>query len=88
MVHFPSVWVSKPRLISRDEYTVCKSIADSCCALAFCTFVETANFKSYKQMQDENPSSPSRNLAGSIAVTSNSGPPWVSNQNKRVPLSY
>lgn len=46
MVNFPSVWVSKPRPISRDEYTVCKSIADSCCALAFFTFVETVNFKS------------------------------------------
>lgn len=45
MVHFHSVWVSKPRLISRDEYTVCKSIADSCCALAFLISVETANFK-------------------------------------------
>lgn len=42
MVHFPSAWVSKPRLISRDEYTACKSIAGSCCALAFFTFVEAA----------------------------------------------
>lgn len=32
MVHFPSVWVSKPGLISRDEYPVCESIAESCCA--------------------------------------------------------
>lgn len=52
MVHFPSVWVSKPRLISKDEYTVCKSIADSCCAPAFVTFVETADFKSQEQTQD------------------------------------
>lgn len=52
MVHFLSVWVSKSSLISRDEYTVCKSITDSCCALAFFTFVKTANFKSYEQMQD------------------------------------